>query len=133
MGIFGKHPPRPPVAGTVGLRQKRTLDIVEQLSRIGGGRGITWTPFGPGITQPGTAVKIGRTPAGGIPGRVGGVLGQAVVAEWQIAEYDPSTTTISALPSSFTAVNYSATPVGANKYCVCSLLWGVWVVISAEC
>src|SRR5271154_3977062 len=102
MPIPGKHPPRRPVAGMIGLRQKRTLDIVEQLSRVAGGRGVTWTPFGPAFVPSGTSIKMGISPAGGISKISGSIVASGEVAEAQLDVTTPTSASFVSIPSTFT-------------------------------
>ena len=132
MPIFGKSPPRPPTGAPIGRRQKATLDVIRQLSQIGGGRGVMWSPSGPQILQPGTTIRLGYASAG-LTARSDSTLGYGTVEEFSINQTDPTTATIKDYGVSFTAFNYSNTEIKAGKYVIVSLMWGIWVVISAEC
>lgn len=131
----GKRPPRPPASARIPRRQRAALDILEQLTRLQGGRGTMWTPAGPFIQQPGTQFRIGQTSGSGITARSGTTLGFGDVAEVSLATTGPTAATLSSNGVTFTAFNFSAGAIGdtAAKYVVCCLLWGLWVVISAEC
>jgi hypothetical protein len=131
--LVGKRPPRPPSVTRMGRRQRSTLNILEQMTRLQGGRGMVWTPGGPAIPQPGTDVRIALTGSGGIRARMGSTLGSATVTEYTISQTSPTDATITATPTTFVAFNYSGTPVGAGKFCVVRLTWGLWLVVSAEC
>jgi hypothetical protein len=51
----------------MGTRQKTMLDQLEMLTRISGAQGVTWTPGGPSIVQPGLQFRFGLTSSRGIP------------------------------------------------------------------
>lgn len=131
----GKRPPRPPASARIPRRQRAALDILEQLTRLQGGRGTMWTPAGPFIQQPGTQFRIGQTTGSGITARSGATLGFGTVNEASLTTTAPTAATIGAGGGSFTAFNFAAAAIGntAPKYVVCTLLWGLWVVTSAEC
>ncbi len=134
MPIFGKSPPSPPAGARVPRRQRETLAVLRQLSQLGGGRGVMWSPSGPQIVQPGTTIRMGTAPGGGIAKTTGSDLSFGTITESQLVQTDPTTVTVAAMTSTFTAFNLSTSqdvPDGGTV--VCMLLWGVWVVIWADC
>lgn len=132
MAIFGKSPPSPPAGVRVPRRQRAVLDVVRQLSQIGGGRGVVWSPSGPQIMPEGTKIRIGQS-SGPIPARTGSSLGSGTVNEYSITATSPTAASITAMGSSFTVFNYSNTDIKTGKYVVVALLWNLWIIISAEC
>jgi hypothetical protein len=132
----GKHPPRPPLGVHVGRRQGRVNDVVEQLSRIQGAFGTTWTPMGPFFAQSPTTWRLGQTTSSGIPMASGGVLGQGTVNDYYLAPTNPTTVSIAVSPggTSFTAFNLSTNQdVPASVTVICMVIWGQWVVVWADC
>ncbi len=66
MPSFGKRLPLPPPSLKMSTRQKAMTQQLEQLTRISGAQGVTWTPGGPSIIQPGLQFRFGLTGPGGI-------------------------------------------------------------------
>lgn len=130
----GKHPPPLPPNVPVGRRQAEVLRTVEQLSRLQGGRGATWTPGGLFLDQPGTDIRLGQTGSGGITVMSGSTLGHGTVTEAYLKQTGLTTVTIGVSTNTYTAFNLSASQsVAATKYVICRLMWDVWVVIWADC
>jgi hypothetical protein len=128
-----RRPPRHPDLPVPGRRQRQVLDTLAALSRIQGTRGATWSAAGVMLDPANTDVRFGQTPSGGIPARSGTTLGSGTITEAKIIHPAPSVATIVTSTTTFTAFNYSATAIPASKYCVCRIIFGVWVVISVEC
>src|SRR4029077_13731214 len=115
----------------ISKRQKTTIGLVEQLSRVSGGRGVVWEPGGPFIAPPGTLFKAGVTGSSGIPAYSSGALTGKDVAEAIIvlSSSDPYLAGFTATSKTFVGFNLSSQAVAANTNTLYALFWGLWICI----
>ena len=132
MAFTGKRLPSTAFPVATSKRQDQLLRTVEQLSRIQGGRGATWSPAGLFLQQQGTQFKLALATSG-VTARSGSTLGTGTVTDVYVTATSPTAATITSSSTTFTAFNWNSTAVGSSKYCVCALIWDLWFVISAEC
>ena len=108
--------------------------MLEQVSRLQGGRGVMWTPGGPFIQQPGLLFRLGNTYSTGIPARTSSTLGtDNQVADVWIEVSAPDTADLRSSTSKFRAFNMSSQPVQPLTYVICAYMWNLWIVIWEDC
>jgi len=133
MPITGKTIPPPRTGAIVGRRQKTTLGLVQQLTRVSGGRGTVWTPGGPFIAPPGVILRGGVTGSGGIPAYSAGTLTGADVTEATISLTSITSATWATTATVFTGFNLSSNAVAANTNTLYALLWNIWICVWEDC
>ena len=118
--------------------------LLTQLSRLRGGRGTLWAPFGPGIAQPGTNFRIGMTGDDGIPaaaqadGESSGTIQLGYSDEisdcWiQVTQPGQAVVMISDASANFEGYNLSSNDVQPNTFTMYMMLWSVWVCVWEDC
>jgi hypothetical protein len=115
--------------------------LLQQISRLRGGRGTLWAPFGPGIAQPGTDFRVGITGSDGIPAGSGTGSGPITlgyssdVQDCWIQIQSPGQATLMISPSSanFEGYNLSIQPVQPSTITIYTRLWGIWVCTWEDC
>ena len=115
--------------------------LLTQLSKLRGGRGTFWTPFGPQIDQPSSGIfRVGITGSDGIPatneseGSGSTTLGySADVSDCYIAVSQPGTAILTVTGQDFDGYNLSSQPVGPNAITIYMFLWNIWICIWEDC
>jgi hypothetical protein len=116
--------------------------LLTELSKMRGGRGTIWTPFGPQFAQPGTPFRVGITGSDGIPASSGAggsgpiTLGYSSDVQdcWiQVDQPGQATLMISDSSANFDGYNLSSSPVSGQAITIYLLLWNVWVCIWEDC
>lgn len=118
--------------------------LLTQVSRLRGGRGTFWAPFGPNQSQPGTAFRIGITGADGIPaagtpedessGTIQLGYSSDVADCWiQVQQPGQAILMISDSSANFDGYNLSTQSVAANATTIYMWLWNVWICIWEDC
>jgi hypothetical protein len=134
--MFARRIPRPGKRPSVPARASNApLALLEQLQRMRGGQGTTWTPAGPLIWQPGISFRLGQTGSGGIPAASGSQLTGAEVSSCSLTvdPQNPLSAQIQTWSDQFIAWNLSSQPVAGQTLTLYQLLWGMWVCVWENC
>jgi hypothetical protein len=116
--------------------------LLDELSRLRGGRGTFWTPFGPQVAQPGTGFRVGITGSDGIPAGSGSsgsgpiTLGYSSDVQdcWiQITQPGQATLMISDSSANFDGYNLSSSAVAPQAITIYMWLWNCWICIWEDC
>ncbi len=131
MPTFGRKLPKGPGAPRLTGRRKQAADLLEQLAKVGGGRGTMQTPAGPQIAQPGTITRLGRTPAGGLPAAVGSAAGTVDgVTDAGFSQESAFAGTIQEWDTTFQGWNVTTGAVAGSTLIPWIVVDGVWMPLA---
>jgi hypothetical protein len=116
-----------------GRELNASLELIEKLSRVSGGKGTTWTPAGPLLARDGSILRLGVTGAGGVDARDGDAFSGADVSDASLSFTSATQLRLQTWSTTFTGFNLSSGAIAGNALTIWALLLGAWVCIWEDC